>query len=116
MNEPVTLLIDADVVAFTAASAVQHIHTDSFGFIMPFANTFEGEAVVDNMVVGLELAFKATHLRFILSDPIVSTVIPGMRKVRHVERNAAASDGEPLSQATKDALRRHRWDRTHVIP
>ena len=55
-------------------------------------------------------------LRFILSEPTVSTVIPGMRKERHVERNIAASDGAPLAPAVKTALRRHRWDRTHVIP
>ena len=55
-------------------------------------------------------------LRFILSEPTVSTVIPGMRKEKHVERNIAASDGAPLSPALKTALRKHRWDRTHVIP
>src|SRR5437764_3649530 len=32
-------------------------------------------------------------LRWILADPTVSTIIPGMRKVRHVEANIAASDG-----------------------
>ena len=31
-------------------------------------------------------------LRFILAEPTVSTIIPGMRKVRHVEANLAASD------------------------
>jgi aryl-alcohol dehydrogenase-like predicted oxidoreductase len=55
-------------------------------------------------------------LRFILSEPTVSTVIPGMRKAKHVERNIAASDGEPLPPRLRDALRVHRWDRTHVIP
>ena len=35
-------------------------------------------------------------LRFILEHPAVSTTIPGMRRPRHVERNLAASDGEPL--------------------
>lgn len=55
-------------------------------------------------------------LRFILSEPTVSTVIPGMRKEKHVERNIAASDGAPLASAVKTALRQHRWDRTHVIP
>src|SRR5262249_24903305 len=35
-------------------------------------------------------------LRFILEHPAVSTVIPGMRRIRHVERNLAASDGTPL--------------------
>ena len=35
-------------------------------------------------------------LRYILQHPAVSTVIPGMRKLRHVEANLAASDGERL--------------------
>ena len=39
-------------------------------------------------------------LRFILSSPDVSTVIPGMRKARHVEANMAASDRGPLPDAT----------------
>ena len=50
-------------------------------------------------------------LRFILGHPAVSTVIPGMRRPRHVERNLAASGGEPLSPRLRDALRQHRWDR-----
>jgi len=54
-------------------------------------------------------------LRFILANRDVSTVIPGMRKARHVERNLAASDGAPLPPRLLDALRAHRWDRTHVI-
>ena len=55
-------------------------------------------------------------LRFILSQPAVSTVIPGMRKVTHVERNIAASDREAMPARLTAALRAHRWDRTHVIP
>jgi aryl-alcohol dehydrogenase-like predicted oxidoreductase len=51
-------------------------------------------------------------LRFILHHPAVSTVIPGMRRVRHVERNLAASDGEPLPPRLLEALRAHRWDRS----
>jgi aryl-alcohol dehydrogenase-like predicted oxidoreductase len=50
-------------------------------------------------------------LRFILHNPAVSTTIPGMRRVRNVERNMAASDGEPLPPRLLDALRSHRWDR-----
>ena len=55
-------------------------------------------------------------LRFILANRDVSTVIPGMRKTTHVERNLQASDGNPLQPALLQELRRHRWDRTHVIP
>ncbi|HEV3471380.1 MAG TPA: aldo/keto reductase [Pyrinomonadaceae bacterium] len=50
-------------------------------------------------------------LRFILSNPAVSTVIPGMRKAAHVESNAAASDAGPLPPELLAELRRHRWDR-----
>lgn len=63
---------------------------------------------------GMELPELA--LRFILSEPTVSTVIPGMRKEKHVERNIAASDGKAIPPTVKAAIRRHRWDRTHVIP
>ena len=35
-------------------------------------------------------------LRWILADPRVSTIIPGMRKKRNVEANIAASDGRAL--------------------
>jgi aryl-alcohol dehydrogenase-like predicted oxidoreductase len=50
-------------------------------------------------------------LRFILSNPDVSTVIPGMRRVRHVQANLAASDAGPLPKELLFKLRGHRWDR-----
>jgi aryl-alcohol dehydrogenase-like predicted oxidoreductase len=50
-------------------------------------------------------------LRFILSDPTVSTIIPGMRKLRNVESNIAASDAGPLDAALVEELRAHRWVR-----
>jgi len=50
-------------------------------------------------------------LRFILSNPDVSTVIPGMRKASHVEANTAAGDAGPLSPELISGLRAHRWDR-----
>jgi aryl-alcohol dehydrogenase-like predicted oxidoreductase len=55
-------------------------------------------------------------LRFILQHPAVSTLIPGMRRVRNVERNMRVSDGVPLPPETYQGLREHRWDRTAVIP
>lgn len=50
-------------------------------------------------------------LRFILACPDVSTVIPGMRKNRHVDANLGASGRGPLDPALVAALRAHRWDR-----
>jgi aryl-alcohol dehydrogenase-like predicted oxidoreductase len=51
-------------------------------------------------------------LRFILSNPDVSTTIPGMRKMNHVAGNMAASDGKGLPTALLEQLKAHRWDRT----
>jgi len=53
----------------------------------------------------------STALRFVLSNPAVTCVIPGMRSVRNVERNTAVSDARPLDPAALTALRRHRWVR-----
>jgi aryl-alcohol dehydrogenase-like predicted oxidoreductase len=51
-------------------------------------------------------------LRHILQHPAVSTVIPGMRKLQHVEQNISVSDGERLPAALMDELKTHRWNRT----
>jgi aryl-alcohol dehydrogenase-like predicted oxidoreductase len=52
-----------------------------------------------------------TALRYVLSDDAVSSVIPGMRTVRNVERNTALGDGQGLPADRVAALKRHRWDR-----
>jgi aryl-alcohol dehydrogenase-like predicted oxidoreductase len=50
-------------------------------------------------------------LRFVLSHPVVSTTIVGMRKLEHVRGNTALSDKGPLSPELLKELRNHRWDR-----
>jgi aryl-alcohol dehydrogenase-like predicted oxidoreductase len=50
-------------------------------------------------------------LRYVLYNQSVATVIPGMRKVKHVEANTATSDGKLLSPALVAELDKHRWDR-----
>ena len=52
-----------------------------------------------------------TALRYVLSFPEVSTVIPGMRSIRNVERNMAVGDGRGLPAETVERLHAHRWDR-----
>lgn len=51
-------------------------------------------------------------LRWILQEPTVATIIPGMRKLSHVAANIAASDGRRLPDALMSSLRAHRWDRS----
>ncbi len=50
-------------------------------------------------------------LRYVLSHPAVSTVIPGMRTVRNVERNTAIGDGRELPPEQVQKLKKHRWIR-----
>jgi aryl-alcohol dehydrogenase-like predicted oxidoreductase len=50
-------------------------------------------------------------LRFVLSHPAVSTVIPGMRSVRNVERNMRVGDGTGLPEGQVQRLKTHRWVR-----
>jgi aryl-alcohol dehydrogenase-like predicted oxidoreductase len=57
------------------------------------------------------LSMSEMALRFILNHSTVSTIIPGMRKLRHVASNLAASDTGPLPAELHAALRSHRWDR-----
>jgi aryl-alcohol dehydrogenase-like predicted oxidoreductase len=50
-------------------------------------------------------------LRFILANDDVHTIIPGMRKISHVETNIRTSDGKKLPQSLLTQLKSHRWDR-----
>jgi aryl-alcohol dehydrogenase-like predicted oxidoreductase len=68
-----------------------------------------GAILADLGIDSSELA--ETALRFVLSEPAVSSVIPGMRSVRNAERNAAVSDGRGLPDGWRDKLRAHRWAR-----
>jgi aryl-alcohol dehydrogenase-like predicted oxidoreductase len=58
-----------------------------------------------------EITLPELALRFILSNPSVSTIIPGMRKLSHVEANLAASDAGPLPRELYEQLKQHRWVR-----
>jgi aryl-alcohol dehydrogenase-like predicted oxidoreductase len=55
-------------------------------------------------------------LRFILANPDVATIIPGMRRPKHVQQNLGVSDGRPLPAELLQRLRKHRWVRTYDIP
>jgi aryl-alcohol dehydrogenase-like predicted oxidoreductase len=52
-------------------------------------------------------------LRFTLSDPAVSTVIPGMRSVKNAEANCRTGDGRGLPADQVSKLRPHRWIRNY---
>lgn len=74
---------------------------------------------VDALVSDLDIhrdELPAFALRYVLANRAVSTVIVGMRSRRNVERNAAVSDGQPLSPSRWATLARHRWERNFYQP
>jgi aryl-alcohol dehydrogenase-like predicted oxidoreductase len=77
-------------------------------------NLIETVARVDQLValVPEEMTLPDMALRFILTNDRVSTVIPGMRKIEHVEANVANSDAPPLKSGLMERLRANRWVRT----
>ena len=58
-----------------------------------------------------EMTMAEMSLRFILNNQNVSTIIPGMRRLSHVEMNIEASDSGSLPGELHDKLKAHRWDR-----
>jgi aryl-alcohol dehydrogenase-like predicted oxidoreductase len=68
------------------------------------------QAILDDLGIERDQLAEVA-LRYILSHPAVSTVIPGMRSVRNVERNAAVGDGRGLPAEQVAGLKRHRWVR-----
>jgi len=67
-------------------------------------------AIMEDLEIELD-DMAAVALRFALSEPAVSTVIPGMRSVRNVDRNVGVADGHGLPADQVAALRAHRWER-----
>ena len=72
-------------------------------------------ALVDDLGITVD-QLPDVALRFVLAQEAVSTVIVGMRSVRNAERNAATSDGRPLSPEQLEVLARHRWERNFYTP
>jgi aryl-alcohol dehydrogenase-like predicted oxidoreductase len=82
------------------------------GYFSP-ANLRETVARVEALrpLVPEGMSMAQLALRFILSSPDVTTVIPGMRSAAHLAANLAAAEAGPLPADLVAALRAHRWDR-----
>lgn len=68
------------------------------------------QRIAADLGIGLD-GMPEAALRFVLSHPAVSTVIPGMRSVRNVERNMAVGDGKGLPPEQAAKVKKHRWIR-----
>ncbi len=67
----------------------------------------------DLEAAGVVEPLASTALRFTLTPGAVSTVIPGMRKVRNVSANLAVSSMGPIPTPILEILRRHAWDKNY---
>jgi aryl-alcohol dehydrogenase-like predicted oxidoreductase len=76
-------------------------------------NLTDTVARVDKLkpLVPAGMSLTEVALRFILSNPQVSTTIVGMRKPDHVREDIRASDRGGLDSHLLSQLRAHRWDR-----
>lgn len=72
------------------------------------ASVDRAEALKPLIPLGMTMAEMA--IRFILSNPDVSTTIPGMRKLKNVEANMGCSE-QTLPGDLLKKLKQHRWDR-----
>jgi aryl-alcohol dehydrogenase-like predicted oxidoreductase len=62
-------------------------------------------------LVPSDMTMAEMALRFILNNETVNTIIPGMRRAKHVKENLSTSDKGPLPAELHEELRSHRWDR-----
>ena len=67
----------------------------------------------DLEAAGVSDPLATTALRFTLAPSAVSTVIPGMRKVRNVSANLAVSSMGPIPAPILEILRSHAWDKNY---
>lgn len=71
----------------------------------------EKVAALEHDLAGVEGTLPEIALRFCLSHPAVSTVIPGMRRLSTVESSCSVSDKGPLPADVLATLKRHAWYR-----
>ncbi len=62
------------------------------------------------------LTLPQAALLFVLNQPAINTVIPGMRKADYVLENTAVADMQPLPEDIVIRMRRHNWLRAYWYP
>jgi len=62
-------------------------------------------------LAGVDGTLPEIALRFCISHPAVTSVIPGMRQVKNALANCAVPDKGPLDERTLATLRRHAWEK-----
>ena len=71
----------------------------------------EHVAALTRDLAGVPGTLAEIALRFTITHPAVTSVIPGMRRVKNAEMNCGVSTQGPLDTSTLAILRRHAWQR-----
>ena len=75
------------------------------------AQVAERVTALKSDLVGVDGTLPEIALRFCLSHPAVTSVIPGMRRPATVESSCGVSDKGPLDQKIVEKLKHHAWPR-----
>lgn len=98
-------------MAYIAATVSQHVLEDEQGFVQPFAQLAEGQAAVDNIIIGLMRDLSAHGCQVFLSDPEAnwrSEIMPTYKMNR--DRSTLA---RPLLLGRLKEYLRTAYDATH---
>ena len=104
--------LDEGALAGTITEASQFEPSDFRGFYFRGDRKKQIVEHVDALkkdLASVEGSLAEIALRYCISHPAVSSVIPGMRRVANAQANAAVSDRGALDERTMDILRRHAW-------
>jgi aryl-alcohol dehydrogenase-like predicted oxidoreductase len=112
-------------VPFDSGSLVGHWTADTYSQWEPGsvpAAMFQGDRfnltldrvdALKQLCGGFYSTLAEAAMRFVLSEPAVTTVIPGMQTRSEVDMNVAYSDGAVLPPELTEALPAHRWVRNY---
>ena len=112
-------------VPLDSGSLIGHWTKDSYATFEPGSqphSMFRGERFMEtfNRVVVLKALCKPYYptlaeaaMRYVLSAPQLSTLIPGMKNKAEVDMNIVYSDGAPFPEELKTALAPHGWIRNY---
>ena len=96
---------------FTKATTFPEDDWRSKYFVPENLNSSVDHADALKPLIPSEMTMAQMALKFILANPDISTVIPGMRRIKNVDMNMGCSEDMPLDSSLLSELKKHRWDR-----
>lgn len=105
-----------DTYASFPVDDLRHVYFKGERFKKTYEKVEEMKRLVQEMTGGQYSSLAEVALRFCLSQPAVTCVIPGMVTRQHLLENCKVSDGIPLSEELLTAMRVFNWPRNYHNP